>query len=61
MPAFVSEELCEGCSACVDVCPTSAITMNDNNKAVVDQDLCSDCGDCVDACPTTAISLQSST
>ncbi|HOV34351.1 MAG TPA: 4Fe-4S binding protein, partial [Candidatus Hydrogenedens sp.] len=46
-----------GCGSCVDVCPTEAIHLNDDGKAVVDPDQCGDCGACVDECPSEAISL----
>lgn len=56
MPAIVDEANCTGCEACVDSCPTDAISMV-NEKAKVDENECTDCGACVDACPTGAISL----
>ncbi len=52
---WVDEEQCGGCGSCVDVCPTEAITLNDNNIAVIDMNKCEDCGACIDACPTEAI------
>ncbi|SCL75629.1 ferredoxin [Methanoculleus chikugoensis] len=41
----------------MDVCPASAITMEDG-KAKVDIDLCVDCETCVDECPSEAISME---
>jgi NAD-dependent dihydropyrimidine dehydrogenase PreA subunit len=52
---WVDEELCEGCAACVDECPSDAITMNDDDIAVVDMSKCQDEGLCIEACPTEAI------
>lgn len=53
--AVVDKDTCIGCEACVGVCPTVAISMNDG-KAVVDEDTCVECGACVSTCPVSAIS-----
>lgn len=46
---------CYGCSACEQVCHTSAIKMGKNEKGfsypVVDKSLCDDCGKCISVCP----------
>lgn len=47
-------ERCNGCAACVDVCPNSAIYLVDD-KATVDERLCRNCEACVAACPVGAI------
>ena len=57
MPAFINEETCTGCGACVDVCPVEAITLEDTGKAKVDPDKCTDCGVCVSQCPVEAIDM----
>ena len=49
------QSVCGGCEACVGVCPTSAISMEDG-KAHVDGDTCVECGACVATCPVSAIS-----
>ena len=46
---------CVGCGTCVDEYPQEAISMNDDDIAVI-SDECTDCGLCVDAFPTAAIS-----
>ena len=56
MAAVVKSEMCEGCGACVDMCPSGAIALDDG-KAVVDTELCADCGACVDTCSTQAIEM----
>jgi len=58
MPAKVDAEKCSGCGSCVDACPTEAISMNDDDIAVVDLDECTDCEACVDECPEEAIEME---
>jgi ferredoxin len=53
----VDLDKCVGCEECLNGCPTSAITM-ENNKAKVDADTCVECGTCVGACPEHAISEE---
>jgi Fe-S-cluster-containing hydrogenase component 2 len=50
---------CNGCGACVEICPTGAIYLVDG-RAAVEQELCKECEACVAACPTEAISLLTS-
>jgi len=57
MVAVVDKEICTGCETCVDVCPSAAITM-ENEKAVVNADMCVDCESCVDECPSSAIHME---
>jgi ferredoxin len=57
MAAKIDKEKCTGCEACVEECPSEAISMVDG-KAEVEPDACIDCGVCVDACPVEAISLE---
>jgi ferredoxin len=57
MAVNIDVDKCTGCGSCVDVCPTEAIELNDDGKAVVDADACGDCGACVDECPSEAISM----
>ncbi len=58
MAAKVDLDQCAGCGDCVSECPTEAIELNDEGKAVVSEDTCVDCGACVDVCPTGALSLD---
>jgi NAD-dependent dihydropyrimidine dehydrogenase PreA subunit len=61
---IIDLERCEGCGACVEVCPEGALYLVEN-EATVDTSLCDECGHlppgsetaCVVACPREAISL----
>nr|WP_236993926.1 4Fe-4S binding protein [Methanomassiliicoccus luminyensis] len=53
----VKNEECVGCGACEDVCPQSAIKI-ENDIAVINEKDCVDCGACVDECPNSAISMD---
>lgn len=51
---------CRGCGACVEVCPTGAITMR-GQVAWLDATRCTECGACAEACPEQAITLTAET
>ncbi len=54
--AEVNEDICCGCKTCIQVCPYTAITFDeDNNVSVVNEAICKGCGTCGSACPTGAI------
>lgn len=57
MAVKIDTELCNGCGACVDICPAEAITIQDG-KARIDEEKCLECGVCVDECPQDAISVE---
>lgn len=48
---------CLGLGSCVEACPFSAITINENGLAVVDEEKCTGCGQCVTACPRDLLAL----
>ncbi len=50
-------ELCTGCGICVEVCPVSAMEL-ENQKSVIDYDECIGCNNCVDNCSVSAIDLD---
>ena len=50
-------ELCTGCGTCVDQCPVSALTLEDD-VPVVDPEVCIACFCCQEICPEKAITLQ---
>lgn len=58
MPAKVDKNKCTGCTTCVDICPSAAIQIGDDDKAKVDKDTCVDCESCIDECPESAISME---
>ena len=48
--------MCKGCGTCVEVCPNSALRLEDG-KAVVNKESCLLCGYCNPSCPEFAIRL----
>ncbi len=46
-----------GCTRCLDVCPTSAITPA-QDEVEVNAYICAGCGSCASVCPTGAVSYQ---
>ncbi len=62
MTAVVDEDICSGCSICVDLCPYSAIEIEENKKgerkSKINESLCNCCGVCSAACPSNAIKMR---
>jgi len=52
---WINEDLCIGCGVCVDDCPVGAITLKEDQKAVINEDECIRCGQCHDICPQEAV------
>jgi Ni,Fe-hydrogenase III small subunit/formate hydrogenlyase subunit 6/NADH:ubiquinone oxidoreductase subunit I len=50
-----SRKCAKGCSECVPVCPTEALSRDGEKTIRLDLGRCLFCGDCVKACPTGAI------
>jgi len=56
VPVKIDRELCIGCGACVGVCPTESLSLDEEGKSVVNEETCVDCGACIATCPVAAIS-----
>lgn len=52
---FVDRDKCISDGICVAQCPTGAISLDTEGKAVIDSDLCIACGICAAVCPVDAI------
>jgi dissimilatory sulfite reductase (desulfoviridin) alpha/beta subunit len=48
---------CIACDVCADVCPTGAITYDEDGRPIIAEDKCEFDGDCVTACPTAALGV----
>ena len=53
----IREDLCIGCSHCMNVCPTEAIRVKNGKSWLID-DRCVDCGECFRVCPVSAIIID---
>jgi len=53
----VDPEKCDGCGACVPVCPVRAIIL-ENSKAQIMPEECVDCAICIDYCPKEAFTSR---
>ena len=51
-------EACTGCTSCVKVCPTDAITGERRKLHVIEQDKCIQCGTCMDVCQDDAVVVR---
>ncbi len=53
----IINDLCIGCSKCMNICPTHAIRVR-NGKARLMDNHCIDCGECFRICPVNAIMIE---
>jgi iron only hydrogenase large subunit-like protein len=51
------EDICIGCSHCMNICPTEAIRVQ-HGKAQLHANRCVDCGECYRVCPVGAIIVE---
>ncbi|MCI9596429.1 MAG: 4Fe-4S binding protein [Firmicutes bacterium] len=55
LSVMMETKACTGCSACLNVCPTQALTMESDQEgfwySVIDEGQCIGCGACEDVCP----------
>jgi len=56
MSIFIDDDLCTGCSNCVDICPFVGIELIDG-KAIITEN-CTFCSACLDVCPVSAILIE---
>lgn len=54
----IDPDECIGCGICVEKCPMTAISLNEDNKAIVDESHCIGCGLCAHFCPVDAVCLK---
>jgi NAD-dependent dihydropyrimidine dehydrogenase PreA subunit len=52
---IINDELCIDCGACVSLCPTDALYLDDEERISLFYEKCIGCLLCVDSCPRFAI------
>jgi NADH-quinone oxidoreductase subunit F/NADP-reducing hydrogenase subunit HndC len=55
---FILPDVCNGCTACVRVCPSNVISGEKRQLHVIDQNGCIRCGACYDKCKFNAIIID---
>ncbi len=55
----IDPALCNGCGACLEVCPHAVLALGGDRKAMVsDRAACMECGACARNCPSQAIRVK---
>ena len=57
MVAFIDEDLCIGCTKCIQACPVDAILGAAKQMHTVISDECTGCDLCIDPCPEDCIDM----
>lgn len=52
------QDLCVACEACMERCPSEALTLGDSNVPTVNLDRCFGCAACATGCPEGAIAMN---
>lgn len=61
MRSFVDGDVCDGCGACIEFCPTKALHFREgSDKPTINYNLCINCWAGLSNCPAKAISLRKS-
>ncbi|MBF0614593.1 MAG: electron transport complex subunit RsxB [Magnetococcales bacterium] len=55
--AYIYEDRCIGCTACIKACPVDAIIGANKQSHTVIADMCTDCEACVEPCPVDCIEM----
>ncbi len=55
--AFIHEDMCIGCTKCIQACPVDAIIGTNKMMHTIVPDLCTGCELCVAPCPTNCIEM----
>ena len=58
MVALIHEDMCIGCTKCIQACPVDAIIGTNKSMHTVIPDLCTGCTLCVAPCPTSCITME---
>ncbi|MBF0590223.1 MAG: electron transport complex subunit RsxB [Magnetococcales bacterium] len=56
--AFIEEEKCIGCTACIKACPVDCIVGANKQSHTIIADQCTSCEMCLEPCPTDCIIMQ---
>jgi uncharacterized Fe-S center protein len=54
---WINPKNCTGCEACLDHCPTQAISLEDE-KAIIEDEKCIGCGECIVICKAGAVKFR---
>ena len=55
---YILEDKCTGCTACLKVCPSNAISGELKKLHVIDSSKCIKCGACFEVCNFNAIKIE---